>query len=52
VRGFEDSEVVYGQKVHYGDHNRVNKLYGRVNVQEWMDKEIAERCGKMLVGGK
>lgn len=51
VHDFLDPEKELSNKVAYGSGVRINKLYGKANVEEVMDFEMEKRVGRMLVTG-
>lgn len=51
VDDFLDPEKKLSNEVAYGSGVRINKLYGKANVEEVMDFEMEKRVGRMLVTG-
>ena len=51
VHDFLDPEEKLSNEVAYGSGVRINKLYGKANVEEVMDFEMEKRVGRMLVTG-
>ncbi|KAL8742601.1 MAG: hypothetical protein Q9190_004941 [Brigantiaea leucoxantha] len=49
LRQFESSDVSYGHTVPYGEHDRINKLYGKPDLQKIIQTEINEKRGRLLI---
>lgn len=51
VHDFLDPEEKLSTEVAYGSGVRINKLYGKANVEEVMKFEMEKRVGRVLVTG-
>ena len=49
LRGFDDEGKSYGDKIKYGSHQSIRKLYGRPQVDSIIQTEIDERRGSLLI---
>ena len=50
-RDFKEESSKYGITKEYGEHDRLRKLYGEVDLDALFDREVHHRLGKMLISG-
>ncbi|MCJ1445797.1 MAG: hypothetical protein MMC23_006302 [Stictis urceolatum] len=48
-RDFKEESSKYGITKEYGEHDRLRKLYGEVDLDALFDREVHHRLGKMLI---
>ncbi|MCJ1313644.1 hypothetical protein MMC25_007323 [Agyrium rufum] len=46
---FKNEETKYGDIEEYGEHARISKLYGQVDLWKMLRQEIEEKRGRMLI---
>ncbi|KAL2048945.1 hypothetical protein ABVK25_010798 [Lepraria finkii] len=49
LRNFDDSNISYGHKEQYGDHDRVRKLYGKPYLEKIIGSEVEGKRGQLLI---
>ena len=49
VRGFENTNTSYGDRLDYGTHESIRKYYGKPHLEKIIGLEIANKRGRLMV---